>query len=47
MIYRELLVPISKMHRRGIWDDVTCTYTFKFKDSDVSVPFKVDVYGKE
>ena len=34
------------MKRKGIWKDVTCTYTMKFKTSEVSVPFKVDVYGK-
>ena len=34
------------MKRKGVWKDVTCTYTLKFKNSEVSVPFKVDVYGE-
>ena len=46
MLKRELLVPISKMKRKGIWKDVTCTYTMKFQNGEGSVPFKVDVYGE-
>ena len=40
-------MPTSKIKRKGIWKDVTCTYNLKFNNSEVSIPVKVDVYGED
>lgn len=46
MSLRQLTAPVSVMKRLGVWSDVSCIYTFKFLSSEVSVSFKVDVYGE-